>query len=199
MVPKSPESRPFPLNTHQSKKMFLDGEPVAATLLSTLCGTFGHRHHSLDETRAGNRDEMVSVCAVLLIWSFHPDVSENAPREHCGPAASWQDEDASRGPSAPRCQFSTPASWAVMPTSECEELGGGALAAADQLRHPSRCQEGLAAKAQASTGDGVSLQGATPESQCCVLGSWAHQLERMQIRTRGSTVRGPSAVLGFPG
>lgn len=59
--------------------MFLDGEPVAATLLSTLCGTFGHRHHSLDETRAGDCDEMVSVCAVLLIWSFHPDVSENAP------------------------------------------------------------------------------------------------------------------------
>lgn len=92
---------------------------------------------------------------------------------------------------APAALTSTPASWAVMPTSECEELGGGALAATDQLRHPSWCQEGLAAKAQASTGDGVSLQGATPESQCCVLGSWAHQLERMKIRTRGSTVRGP--------
>lgn len=69
LVPKSPESRLFPLHTHQIKgcspmvsqrQQGLEARCVAGTLLSALCGT--HRHHnSLDETPAIDHGETVRV------------------------------------------------------------------------------------------------------------------------------------------
>ena len=65
LVPKSPESRPFPLHTYQSKKVLRAGEPTASRAAGMLRASNlalpGYHHHHLAKAPAGDHCELVML------------------------------------------------------------------------------------------------------------------------------------------